>query len=41
MTPDPVLAKASAAGFLHQRELEKILSSGILWSPSWSDDELD
>ena len=40
-TPDPVLAEASAAGVLPQRELEKILSSGILWSPSWSGDKLD
>ena len=31
-TPDPVLAEASAAGVLPQRELEKFLSSGILWS---------
>ena len=41
ITPDPVLAEASAAGVLPQRELEKFLSSGILCSPSWSGDELD
>ena len=31
MTPDPVLAEASAAGVLPQRELEKSLYSGRLW----------
>jgi hypothetical protein len=41
MAPNPVLAKASAAGFLHQRELEKFQSSDKLPKLRRSGDELD
>ena len=41
MAPNPVLPEASAAGFLHQRELEKFQSSDKLPKLRRSGDELD
>jgi hypothetical protein len=41
MAPNPVLPETSAAGFLHQRELEKFQSSDKLPKLRRSGDKLD